>query len=156
MLRLTLLLSLALFGCDDDDDGATNGDARADGAGGAKEDGGGGSGGGLGDGSLPSDAGPLPDLGAVDLGTPPDPGLGAVWANEGGDKVTQESLRATADADAVRNSVWDGERIRLFAARNEIVSFNLVLEAPEKPAQQVRIHFDRLQGPDGVIRSVPA
>ena len=92
-----------------------------------------------------------------DLGLPGEPGLGALWANEGGDKVVQEALRATRDPAAVHNSVWDGARVHLFAARNEIVSFNLVLEAPEVTARGLRVTFDRLEGPDGaLIRSAPA
>ena len=87
-----------------------------------------------------------------DLGAPPEPGLSAVWANEGGDKVAREETRAAADPTAVHNSVWDGERVRLFAARNEIVAFNLVLEAAaDRGAQRVRVALDRLEGPDGAV-----
>ena len=50
-----------------------------------------------------------------------------VWANEGGDKVTRDELRATNDPNSVLNSVWDGAGISLFGARNEVVSFNLML-----------------------------
>ena len=53
-----------------------------------------------------------------------------IWANEGGDKVSQDELRAANDASSVINSVWDGQKITVFAARNEVVSFNLILEAP--------------------------
>lgn len=79
----------------------------------------------------------------------------AVWANDGGDKVTQDELRVTRHMEnrtgLTRNRVWDGSTIRLFGAHNEIVSFNLVLEAgSESPAFSVSVQFDSLVGPGGV------
>jgi len=80
-----------------------------------------------------------------------------VWANEGGDKVTRDELRATNDPNAVRNSVWDGTRISLFGARNEVVAFNLVLEAPTTPAADTNVSLMSLTGPKGAsITTVPA
>ncbi len=91
----------------------------------------------------------------------PNPGLSqgritAAWANDGGDKVTQDELRASGiGRGGTTNGVWDGSTIHLFGARNEVVNFNLVLEAAWKKASRVRVVFDDLQGPrGGVIRSV--
>ncbi len=77
-----------------------------------------------------------------------------VWANEGGDKVWRSELRATDDANAVLNSVWDGvptelASISLFGARNEVVAFNLILEAPTASATNVNVSLTTLTGPDG-------
>ncbi len=71
------------------------------------------------------------------------------WANEGGDKVTLEELRASVDPNQVLNSVWDGSGVSVFGARNEVVSFNLVLEAPVKEAADIEIRMTSLDGPDG-------
>ncbi|MGD2147989.1 MAG: hypothetical protein PVH41_14940, partial [Anaerolineae bacterium] len=80
-----------------------------------------------------------------------------VWANEGGDKVTRDELRATSDPNAVRNSVWDGTGISLFGARNEVVAFNLVLEAPTTEAADTTVSLLALTGPGGAsITTVPA
>jgi hypothetical protein len=80
-----------------------------------------------------------------------------VWANEGGDKVTRDELRASHDPDAVLNSVWDGTTISLFGARNEVVAFNLVLEAPAADATDVNVSLKSLVGPGGAsITIVPA
>jgi hypothetical protein len=82
---------------------------------------------------------------------PPDvsaAGITAVWANEGGDKVTQDELRATTSAIAVRNSVWDGQTLALFGAKNEVVSFNLILEAAGG-ASNVSVSLNTLTGPNG-------
>lgn len=80
-----------------------------------------------------------------------------IWANNGEDKVTRDELRATQDPSAVINSIWDGDEIMLFGARNEVVVFNLILEAATADIYNVKVNFDRLEGPGGnVIRSVPA
>jgi hypothetical protein len=80
----------------------------------------------------------------------------AIWANDGEDKVTQDELRATTNSAAVRNSVWDGTTVKQFGARNEVVSFNLILEAGNSAATNVAVSLSNLSGPSGsIIRSVP-
>ncbi len=64
-----------------------------------------------------------------------------VWANDGGDKVAREEVRIPTS-----NSVWDGTKVKLFAAKNEVVSFNLVLQAAQQVAN-VQVKFDKLVGP---------
>ena len=85
----------------------------------------------------------------------------AVWANDGGDKVTQDELRATNHTEnltgTVINHTWNGSGIHLFGAHNEEVSFNLILEAARATATNVSISFDTLTGPGGAtIHSVAA
>ncbi|KAA3643200.1 MAG: DUF4091 domain-containing protein [Chloroflexi bacterium] len=72
-----------------------------------------------------------------------------LWANEGGDKVTRNELRASIDPSAVLNSAWDGAEISLFGAGNETVSLNLVLEAPLVDATNISVELTTLNGPDG-------
>jgi hypothetical protein len=85
----------------------------------------------------------------------------AVWANEGGDKVTQDELRATNNTENltgnVINRAWNGNQIMLSGARNEVVSFNLVLEAGGPAATNVSVSFNSLQGAGAEmsISSVP-
>jgi hypothetical protein len=87
--------------------------------------------------------------------TPSD--IAHVWANNGEDKVWQSELRATHDPSAVHNSVWDGATISLFGARNEVVGFNLVLEAPASDATNVEVSLTSLTGPGGAsITTRPA
>jgi hypothetical protein len=109
------------------------------------------------DGGDGGDAGDVTDPCAVDTGgVSSSTALTAVWANEGGDKVTQDELRATAGAAAVANSVWDGKCIKPFGARNEVVSFNVVLEAATSKASKVAVSLSDLTGPGGVVlRSAP-
>src|SRR4051794_23519434 len=87
--------------------------------------------------------------------------ISAVWANEGGDKVSQDELRATLNREnltgTVHNRAWNGNTITLSAAHNEVVSFNLVLEAAFQGARNVNVSFDTLTGPNGAtIHSAPA
>ena len=67
--------------------------------------------------------------------------ISGVWANEGGDKVTQDELRATNHTEnrtgKVINRAWDGTTIHLSGAHNEEVSFDLVLEAAYASASNV-------------------
>ncbi len=94
---------------------------------------------------------------AANLGkTSDDTSITAVWANEGGDKVTQDELRATGHASAVVDSVWNGHCIQTFGAKNEVVSFNVILEAATSKAGDVDVSLGDLKGPGGaVLRSAP-
>ena len=87
--------------------------------------------------------------------------ISAVWANDGSDKVTKDELRATLHKEnltgKVLNRTWNGQAITLSGARNEVISFNLVLEAAQATANNVTIDFDTLTGPSGsLIQSSPA
>jgi len=73
----------------------------------------------------------------------------AVWANDGEDKVTQDELRTRTALRPVLNRAWDGKAVRLFGAKNEIVSFNLILEAGQNAAKAVSVEFHELAGPNG-------
>ncbi len=72
----------------------------------------------------------------------------AIWANTGEDKVTQDELRATKGS-SVKNSVWDGTKISIFGGRNEVVAFNVILEAGSSGAGNVTVSFNTLSGPNG-------
>ena len=74
-----------------------------------------------------------------------------IWANDGGDKITQNELRAFKDPISVINSVWDGSKVSLFGARNEIISFNLVIEAPSSDIIDVDISLPLLEGPSSSV-----
>jgi glycosyl hydrolase family 123/FG-GAP repeat protein len=83
--------------------------------------------------------------------TPVPPGISAVWANNGEAKITRDELRASSNPSGVINSVWDGTAIRLFGAKNEVVAFNLCLEAASRTAHGVSVSFNRLEGPGGAV-----
>ncbi|HTM74414.1 MAG TPA: glycoside hydrolase domain-containing protein [Pseudolabrys sp.] len=78
-----------------------------------------------------------------------DGAVTAVWANDGEDKVTRDELRTRTGLRPVINRAWDGQSVQLFGAKNEVVSFNLVLEAGRNAASAVTVEFRELTGPDG-------
>ncbi|MEZ4266455.1 MAG: DUF4091 domain-containing protein [Myxococcota bacterium] len=89
-----------------------------------------------------------PAAGAASAG----PGaISAIWAGEGGDKVARGELRASPGGSArgVRSRVWDGESVTLFAARNEVVSLQLIIEAASAPVSGVTVELASLAGPQG-------
>lgn len=73
-----------------------------------------------------------------------------VWANDGGDKVAKEETRAiNGGVNAVINSVWNGTTISLFGAKNETVSFNLVLEAAKRDFHNVTVRVKNFRNDNG-------
>lgn len=50
----------------------------------------------------------------------------AIWAVSDGEKIERDELNSPHKRG---NTVWNGKRIRLFGARNEIVAFQLIAEA---------------------------
>ena len=126
-----LLFGLLLAACGGDEQ------AHDGGAGGAGATGGGATGGG-GQGGI---GGACEVPGTSDGGAPTaSSALTAAWANDGSDKVTRDELRASNGAD-VTNSLWDGTTLRLFAAKNEVVAANVVLESADAGVGDVSVSF---------------
>jgi len=70
-------------------------------------------------------------------------GLAAVWAVDDGEKIRREDLNHPLK-QSPNNPVWDGTRIQLFGARNEIIAFQLILEADSHGAQDVDVRLPAL------------
>ncbi len=49
-----------------------------------------------------------------------------IWAVNDGEKVERDDRN---NPNKAGNSAWDGQKVRLFGARNEILAFQLVVEA---------------------------
>jgi hypothetical protein len=49
-----------------------------------------------------------------------------VWAVNDGEKVERDDLN---NPNKSTNSAWDGHKIKIFGARNEIIAFQLIVEA---------------------------
>ena len=58
--------------------------------------------------------------------TPATAGVASVWAVGDGDKVARDAVGSPL---AKGNAAWDGRTVRLAAARNEIVAFQVIVEA---------------------------
>jgi len=78
-------------------------------------------------------------------------GLRSIWAVDDGEKVFRTNLESPLKSGE-GNSVWDGEKVRLFAARNEIVAFQLILEADDEGAAEVNVTVSDLTKGSARIR----
>jgi len=58
--------------------------------------------------------------------TPARAGVAALWAVGDGEKIAPDT---TASALAARNAAWDGRTARLFGARNEVLAFQVIVQA---------------------------
>jgi hypothetical protein len=70
-------------------------------------------------------------------------GLTRVWAVDDGEKVKRGDLSHPL-ADSRENTVWDGEGVSIFGARNEIVAFQLILEAGASGAEDIDVYISDL------------
>ena len=56
-------------------------------------------------------------------------GVASVWAIHDGAKIEQDDLK---NPQKNSNSAWDGKTVRLFGARNEVLAFQVLVEADAK------------------------
>ncbi len=77
----------------------------------------------------------------------PGGGVRSIWAVNDGEKVDRDDL---GNINKAGNSVWDGRTIRIFGAGNEIIAFQLIVEAGEQGIAKLSAHLDevRLRGGD--------
>ena len=77
-----------------------------------------------------------------------------VWAVHDGVKVKRDDL---AHPERLRNAVWDGRTIRLVAARNEVIAFQVIVEAGASGLDEVSASLPVLQrnGGGGEIKYRP-
>ncbi len=81
-------------------------------------------------------------------------GVARLWAVHDGEKVALDDLDHPSKA---RNTVWDGKRVRLFGARNEVVAFQVIVEADTKGIGALSITLPELRqrGGESRIRYAP-
>src|SRR5689334_20839890 len=79
-------------------------------------------------------------------------GVRRVWAVNDGEKVERDDTRHPASA---RNSAWDGRVAHIFGARNEIVAFQVIVEADQRGVKQLSLRLDSLASGSDRIRYQP-
>ena len=72
-------------------------------------------------------------------------GVTAIWAVSDGDKVAKDDRSHSLKT---ANAVWNGKAVELVAARNEIVAFQLIVEADALGANAVAIALPELRNGD--------
>lgn len=65
----------------------------------------------------------------------------AVWAVNDGEKIARDDL---ANPNKRANSAWDGVAVRLFGARNEVIAFQIVVEAGNGGIGDLRVSLPAL------------
>lgn len=81
-------------------------------------------------------------------------GVTAIWAVNETEKVRRDDLDHPARLGQ-EDGLWDGKTIRVFGLRNEIVGFQLILEARGTGAPRVNVRLDSLTMDGTSIRNAP-
>jgi hypothetical protein len=78
----------------------------------------------------------------------------SVWAVNDGEKIARDDLN---NPNKSTNSAWDGHRIKIFGARNEIIAFQLIVETDSKGIDRLSVALAALsqQGRKGRINYTP-
>jgi hypothetical protein len=79
-------------------------------------------------------------------------GVAAAWAVNDGEKIERDDLAHPARRG---NSAWDGTTVKLFGARNEIIAFQVVVEADESGIGALRVGLKELRNGDARIAYAP-
>jgi hypothetical protein len=83
-----------------------------------------------------------------------DAGVRRVWAVSDGEKVERDARNHPASA---RNTTWDGRTVHIFGARNEIIAFQVIVEADERGVRELSARLPSLvSGRDRITYRPPA
>ena len=74
---------------------------------------------------------------------PAEAGVRRVWAVHDGDKIERDARDHPA---GTRNTAWDGRGVRLFAARNEVIAFQVIVEADDEGVNALSLRLRELAG----------
>ena len=83
-------------------------------------------------------------------------GVAKVWAVGDGEKVAPDTLQSPL---AARNTAWDGRTARLFGARNEVLAFQVVVQADAAGIGALTVSLPELRqraGGDRIAYAPPA
>ncbi|MFK7693794.1 heparin/heparin-sulfate lyase HepB [Paenibacillus sp. HJGM_3] len=69
--------------------------------------------------------------------------LSRIWAVNDGETVKRDDLN---NPNRDGNSVWDGKKIRLFGGRNEVLAFQVIVEAGTKGIDNLSLSLPELSG----------
>lgn len=73
-------------------------------------------------------------------------GIVSLWACNDGEKIEKDDLN---NPNKNSNSVWDGSKVKLFGARNEIIAFQLVIEAGANGINNLEVSLPELTHREG-------
>src|SRR6185503_2303935 len=64
-----------------------------------------------------------------------------IWAVNDGEKVERDDLN---NPNKRENSAWDGRKVKIFGARNEIIAFQLIIEADQSGIERLSVALPQL------------
>jgi hypothetical protein len=70
----------------------------------------------------------------------------SIWAVNDGEKVERDDLN---NANKQSNSAWDGKTIKIFGARNELLAFQVIVEAGADGIKRLSASLNELRQPNG-------
>jgi hypothetical protein len=73
----------------------------------------------------------------------------AVWAVNDGEKIERDDLN---NPNKRANSAWDGHKVKIFGARNEIIAFQLIIEADQDGIKRLAVTLPQLVQKGGKSR----
>jgi len=73
----------------------------------------------------------------------------SVWAVNDGEKIARDDLN---NPNKSTNSAWDGHKIKIFGARNEIIAFQLIIETDSKGIDRLTVALAGLSQNGGKAR----
>ena len=76
-------------------------------------------------------------------------GVSRVWAVNDGEKIERDDHASPLKAG---NSAWDGSKVRLLAARNEVIAFQLIVEADRAGIDRLSVALPELASATASIR----
>lgn len=77
-------------------------------------------------------------------------GISRVWVIDDGEKIRKDDITNPLATDP-NNAVWANNRINLFGGRNEIVAFQIIIQADEAGASEVNVSISDLKNGISVI-----
>jgi hypothetical protein len=66
----------------------------------------------------------------------------AIWAVNDGEKIERDDLN---NPNKATNSAWDGHKIKIFGARNELIAFQLIVEADKDGISRLTVSLPELE-----------
>ena len=79
-------------------------------------------------------------------------GISSIWAVDDGEKVMKTDVNHPL-ATSSDNQVWNGSKVSLFGAKNEIVAFQLIIEADGSGVRNVDVSLDSLANGSHIIKN---
>jgi hypothetical protein len=88
----------------------------------------------------------------LSLGSCSNPsGIARIWAVDDGEKIKQEDINNPLAIDD-NNRVWNKNSVNIFGGKNEIVAFQLIIQADNKGARGVNVEISDLTNGNSTIK----